>query len=595
MKLVRALLVYPKFPLSYWGFQYALRFVGKKSSMPPLGLLTVAGMFPDHYELTLVDMNVEELTDAHLEWADVVFTSTMVVQEDSLRDVVRRCNNAGVPVVAGGPHPTSFHDEMDEWDDARVNYFVLGEVEETLPFFLQALEAGRAERFTRSSAVGSVSVAHTPVPRFDLLRLEAYGSMAIQFSRGCPFDCEFCDITKLYGRVPRTKSNEQMLAELDVLYELGWRGAVFLVDDNFIGNKRDAMRLLPAIARWQKERGYPFSFYTEASVNLAQMDALMEAMVGAGFTMVFLGIETPNPKALQITKKGQNVKEGQEDFLLRAVLKIQHAGMQVTAGFILGLDGDTENAFDAQIHFVQDAGIPMAMVGLLTALKGTDLWKRYEREGRLRTHSTGNNVEVALNFTPEMDEQILIAGYKRVLQTLYDPTLRNYFRRCLTLFRRLPAPSRHSRWRVRPAEVRAFLCLSLKQGFSRQGPACVWFLTRVLLRRPRMFREAVTLAVKGYHFERVTSQVVVAHDFREYLEAELLRFREFVSSLGDVHRHRVRERADRLLAEARRRYRGIHADFRFSVSDAFQVFRESLARLASRAERAAQVGERLDT
>ncbi|MDO8752213.1 MAG: cobalamin-dependent protein, partial [Candidatus Wolfebacteria bacterium] len=212
MELIHVLLVYPKFPLSYWGFQYALRFVGKKSSMPPLGLITVAGMFPDHYELKLVDMNVEELTDAHLEWAHIVFTSTMVVQQDSLRDVVRRCNNAGVSVVAGGPYPTSFHEEMDEWDDACVNYFVLGEVEETLPSFLKALEAGKAERFTRAPIVGSVSVARTPVPRFDLLPLPAYGSMVLQFSRGCPFDCEFCDITKLYGRIPRTKSNEQMLA-----------------------------------------------------------------------------------------------------------------------------------------------------------------------------------------------------------------------------------------------------------------------------------------------------------------------------------------------------------------------------------------------
>ena len=281
-----ALLVYPEFPPSYWGFRYALEFLGKRSSMPPLGLLTVAAMFPASWELRLVDLNVEPLDDSDLGWADLVLTSTMVVQQRSLREVLARCNALGKPVAVGGPHPTSFTSEI-----AGADHFLLGEVEETFPRFLADWEAGRAAReyWPESKPV----LTTTPVPRFDLLDLSAYGSMALQFSRGCPFDCEFCDITKLFGRVPRTKTNEQMLLELDTLHSLGWRGALFLVDDNFIGNKREAMRLLPAIASWQRKHGSPFSLYTEASINLARSEPLMEAMVEAGFSMVFVGIEKP--------------------------------------------------------------------------------------------------------------------------------------------------------------------------------------------------------------------------------------------------------------------------------------------------------------
>ena len=576
---VHALFVYPGFPSNtFWGFREALRFVGKKASMPPIGLLTVAKMFPDHYDLRLVDMNVGELTREHLEWADIVFTSTMVVQQDSLRGVVRRCNEAKVPVVAGGPHPTSFHDEMDKWPDARVDYYVLGEVEDTLPQFFQAWEAGTAERFMRAPSVGAVSVADTPVPRFDLLSLWAYDSMAIQFSRGCPFNCEFCDITKLFGQVSRTKSNKQIIDELELLYKLGWRGSVFVVDDNFIGNKRDVMRLLPALVEWQEEHEYPFSFFTEASVNLSNMPELMDLMVQAGFNMVFLGIETPNPKALIKTQKGQNVRRGQDNYLLEVVREIQHRGMHVTAGFILGLDGDTEDAFSAQIEFIQEAGIPQAMVGLLTALKGTDLYFRLQREGRLRDESTGNNVDMALNFVPEMDEDVLIAGYERVLLELYGPTLRSYFQRCLTFFDHFH-PISHSSKRVDWIQIRAFLRSLLKQGFSRQGLQYFSFLIRVLYRYPHMFADAVQLAIKGYHFEKVTSQVVVTHAFRKYLEQELKHFREFalqVRESQEWHLQDLRDNADRLRVKAERRYRRMRASYRLSVRDAFLTFQEAI-------------------
>ncbi len=458
-----ALLVYPEFPPSYWGGKFALEFVGKKAGFPALGLLTIAGMFPSRYDIRVVDMNVSSLKESDLEWADLVFTSTMIVQRDSLQAVIERGNRAGVPVVAGGPHPTSFHDEIE-----GVDHFLLDEVEEILPQFLRDLENGTAKTIYR--APQKPDVTKTPLPRFDLIDMKDYYSMCLQFSRGCPFDCEFCDITKLFGRVPRTKAPRQMLNEFESLYQLGWRGNVFLVDDNFIGNKREALELLPVVAEWQKAHGYPFSLFTEASVNLARTDELMDAMIEAGFSWVFLGIETPNPKALVKTKKQQNTSKREENYLLSAVRKIQQKGMEVSGGFILGLDGDDEGVFDAQIEFIQEAGIPMAMVGLLTALKGTDLYDRLKREGRLLEESTGTSVNVVLNYKPEMDSKTLIEGYRRVLTTIYDPTLENYFKRCLTMLKRVK-PTPHLVKPVGRTELLAIVKSVRRQVFSRQGPA----------------------------------------------------------------------------------------------------------------------------
>ena len=417
----KALLVYPEHPPTYWGANYALEMVGIKSAFPPLGLLTIAAMFPPEYELRVVDMNVGPLEDSDLEWADMVFTSTMIVQRVSLKTVIERCNRAGVPVIAGGPHPTTFHDEIP-----GVDHFVLDEAEEIFPGFLRDLEDGTAKAMYREPR--KPDVTQTPVPRFDLIDLDNYYSMGLQFSRGCPFDCEFCDITKLYGRVPRTKSPAQMVTEFDSLRKLGWKGPLFLVDDNFIGNKREAMNLLPVITEWQKAHGYPFSLSTEASVNLAHLDELMDAMVEAGFDTVFLGIETPNPKALIKTKKPQNTSRKEEDFLFHAVRKIQRKGMQVQGGFILGLDSDDEGVFDAQIEFIQQAGIPVAPIYLLTALRGTDMYERLRAEDRLLDKAIGTNA-MTLNFKSELDPQTLLDGYRRVTATLYDPTLENYFQR----------------------------------------------------------------------------------------------------------------------------------------------------------------------
>jgi radical SAM superfamily enzyme YgiQ (UPF0313 family) len=515
-----ALLVYPEFPPSYWSYDYALDFIGKKATMPPLGLLTVAGMFPADWSLRLVDMNVEPLSDAQLAWADVVFTSTMIVQQASFQEVVERCNRADVPVVAGGPHATALQQEIAEGfpEGQGVGHFVLGEAEKVFPDLLRDLRSGEARPLYRSEKWPDI--AEAPLPRFDLVDLQVYGSMALQFSRGCPFDCEFCDITTLYGRVPRTKANEQVLAELDLLYRMGWRGSLFFVDDNFIGNRREAMRLLPAMAGWQRQHGHPFTLYTEASVNLAEMPELMDAMRDAGFHMVFLGIESPSDEALQRTGKAHNTR-GQErtrEYLLRAVRNVQSRGMQVTGGFIIGLDGDTE--FDSHLEFIREAGIPLAMTGLLTALKGTKLHQRLRREGRLLEQSTGCNTEISLNFEPELPRERLIAEYRRVISTLYDPTLGNYFERCLIMFEHL-TPLQHDSRSVSLSDILALLRSLWRQLPSRQGPAYARFLARVVTRHRQHFSEAIRLAIKGYHFEKVTRQQIAVDDQKAFLQAEL--------------------------------------------------------------------------
>ncbi|KAB2963849.1 MAG: B12-binding domain-containing radical SAM protein [Thermoanaerobaculia bacterium] len=557
-----ALLVYPRFPPSFWGFQYALELMGKRSAMPPLGLLTVAAMFPGHYRLRLVDTNVVALTDQDLDWADLVLTSTMVVQRRSLQAVIARCNRRGKPVVVGGPHPTSFADEI-----AGADFFVLDEVEETFPRFLADWEAGRARRVYLPEH--KPAVAATPAPRFDLLDLGAYSSMALQFSRGCPFNCEFCDITKLFGRVPRTKSSAQMLAEFDALYELGWRGPVFLVDDNFIGNRQEALRLLPEIAAWQRRRAYPFDLFTEASVNLAQHEPLMDAMVAAGFSMVFLGIESPNPEALKRTRKSQNVQRGDGDFLLHAVQAIQRKGMEVSGGFILGLDGDGPEVFDAQVAFIQEAGIPRAMVGLLTAMRGTDLHARLAAEGRLLGEASGNNVEIALDFRPQLGPEVLIEGYRRVLATLYEPGLRNYFTRCWTLLSNLGPGVAGRRRHYEVAKLLALLRSLRRQSLSRQAPAYLGLLLRTLLLRPRHIGLAIRLAIMGLHLEKFTRQTLATHDFSvaaradyERLEAEALA----AAAPGSGLHATLRRHGAQALRRLRRLHRRLRPEFRKGLS-----------------------------
>ena len=577
-----ALLVYPRQPPTYWGANFALDILGVKSAFPPLGLLTVAAMFPPEYELRVVDMNVTALEDANLAWADMVFTSTMIVQRTSLEDVIARCNRAGVPVVAGGPHPTTFHDEIE-----GVTHFVLDEAEEVFPEFLRDLANGTAKAMYREPR--KPDVTRTPVPRFDLIDMKSYWSMGVQFSRGCPFDCEFCDIIKLYGQVPRTKTPDQIIEEFDSLYRLGWRGSVFLVDDNFIGNKREAMKLLPVIAEWQKARGYPFALHTEASVNLARMGKLMDAMVDAGFDTVFLGIETPNPKALLKTKKPQNTNKRDDNYLFNAVRRIQGKGIQVQGGFILGLDGDDEGVFDAQIEFIREAGIPVAPIYLLTALKGTDMYERLKREDRLVDVPIGTNATI-LNFRTEMDRRTLIEGYMRVTATLYDPTLENYLERCLNLLEHLePVPHLHKP-KSRNA-VYADLMGVRGRLSARQIPAYTRYVARVSRDYPRLLPMAIRLAAMGYHLEKITRQQNAIRDFMDFLTGELERFDEAIArDAGEAEE--VLHCMEDAFRRAQGRYESIPDEFRYDgdgIETALESFRSAVNARAERLDHSAAV------
>jgi radical SAM superfamily enzyme YgiQ (UPF0313 family) len=490
---VKVLLVYPEFPDTYWSFRHALSFQGKRSAFPPLGLLTVSSMLPNSWERRLVDMNVRPLKKADIKWADIVFASAMLVQKDSLRSVVELCKSQGKRVVIGGPYITTSAEDLPEAD-----HIFIGEAEATLPEFVRDIENGNTKRIYK--AAERPALTSTPLPDFQLADLKRYSAMSIQYSRGCPFQCEFCDIIEIYGRVPRTKSNEQVVAELDELLRVGWRGTVFIVDDNFIGNKRNVKRMLPELIDWSERHSHPFSFITEASVNLADDDELLDGMRRAGFRRVFLGIETPVEESLKEAQKGQNTRRD----LIESVKKIQGYGMEVMAGFIVGFDNDPDDIFERQVNFIRESAIPLAMVGLLTALPDTQLWRRLNREGRLLGESNGNNTDCSINFIPKMDTSRLIEGYKSILRTIYSP--KEYYQRALDCLERTRAmsesePSSNSFL----SNIAAFVRVVLALGMRDQARGEFWrFLHRVFTKHPERLEYAVTLAAMGYHFRKLT-------------------------------------------------------------------------------------------
>jgi len=566
----RALLVYPEMPPTYWSMKYALPFIHRRATMPPLGLLTVAAMLPKDFEVRLVDLNVEPLTDRLLSSTDLVFSSSMLIQKDSLQRLIVRCREHGVVHIAGGPYPTSSYTHLE-----GVDHFVLNEAEITLPPFLEDLARGKAERIYADTEHPDLS--RTPPPRFDLLRPSRYASMALQFSRGCPHHCEFCDIVELFGHKPRTKSPAQFLAELDRLYALGERGPLFVVDDNFIGNRCEVKALLPQVAAWQQARKYPFGLYTETTLTLAEDEALMEGMVKAGFNMVFLGLETPDCATLAATGKPQNLKSD----MLEAVRRIQARGLEVSAGFILGFDSDPDDIFERQVRFIQDAAIPTAMVGLLTALPNTQLARRLEIEGRLLNESEGGNThDLRLNFRPRMELGALLAGYKRVLSEIYSPS--RYFARCLDLLKTLkPHPAAFRSLKLR--ETRALVRSLLVQGFSTYSWTYWKFLLKGLFAHPRRIADLVTMAVKGHHYFQMTRNMLEVDRFRVYLEELARSFEERVRSLsapGSMERlEELARYRKRVVERTRKGYRRIHRDFRSYTE-------QSLARLQARMDRA---------
>jgi radical SAM superfamily enzyme YgiQ (UPF0313 family) len=489
---MKVLLVYPEFPETYWSFRHALAFEGKRSAFPPLGLLTVSALLPNTWERRLVDLNIQPLDDADLQWADLILASAMLVQKDALRRVVARGHAAGKRVVVGGPYVTTNAADLPEAD-----HLFLGEAETTLPEFVCDLAQGTAKRVYQAAARPALTA--TPVPDFHLADLRHYSAMSVQYSRGCPFQCEFCDIIEIYGRTPRTKSNAQVLAELEALWQLGWRGMVFIVDDNFIGNKRSVKQLLPELAAWSERHQYPFSFITEASVNLAEDDELLAGMQRAGFRRVFLGIETPVTESLEETQKHQNTRQD----LLASVHKIQRYGMEVMAGFIVGFDNDPADIFERQVEFIRASAIPLAMVGLLNALPETQLWRRLQREGRLLTESTGNNTDGSLNFIPKMDASRLVEGYQAILHTIYSP--REYYQRALACLERVVAPTPEPRRTNWLSDVRALWRIVLTLGVRDRARAEFWRYLGISLKRHRQqFATAVRLAALGYHFRKLT-------------------------------------------------------------------------------------------
>jgi radical SAM superfamily enzyme YgiQ (UPF0313 family) len=491
---MKILLVYPHYPETFWSFRHALKFIGRKASFPPLGLLTVAAMLPGEWEKRLVDMNVRLLADEDLAWADYVFISAMTIQRQSTQEVIARCRRLGVKTVAGGPLFTACHEDFSE-----VDHLVLGEAELTLPPFLTDLSKGAARRLYADDRWADL--ADTPIPLWDLIDVRVYAAMNIQYCRGCPFDCEFCDITALFGRRPRSKPQEQLIAELDSLYTRGWRGAVFFVDDNFIGDKGKLKRgVLPAMIDWMEQKEYPFYFYTEASIDLADDPRLMELMVRAGFEEVFIGIETPNEESHAESGKVQNRNRD----LLASVKCIQRAGLQVHGGFIVGFDSDPPSIFDRQIHFIQESGIVTAMVGLLSAIRGTKLHRRLVQEGRLLGDDSGNNMDSELNFIPRMEVKALIGGYRTILDTIYSP--KNFYQRVIRLLREY-RPLHPGKFHLQPGYVGALFKSILFLGVIGRERLHFWKLFFwSLAMRPRLFPLAITYAIYGFHFRKVAEK-----------------------------------------------------------------------------------------
>lgn len=488
---MKILLVYPKYPTTFWSFNYALKFIAKKASLPPLGLLTVAAMLPAEWEQRLIDLNVRKMTDADLRWADYVLLSAMSIQKESALSVIAQCKELGVKVIAGGPLFTANPEEFGD-----LEHLILNEAEVTLPLFLDDLKRGQARRVYTSPQWANL--AATPTPRFDLLNMRKYASMNIQYSRGCPFDCDFCNITVLYGRMPRTKGADQVLAELNALYTRGWKSSVFVVDDNFIGNKGKLKKeLLPAIIQWMEDHKYPFNLYTEVSINLSDDEELMALMVKAGFDQVFIGIESPNEESLAECSKLQNRNRD----LIASVKKIQKAGLEVQAGFIVGFDKDPVSIFERLIGFIQESGIVTAMVGLLNAPKGTKLYHRLKQEGRLVKAVTGDNTDFTINFIPKMNNEILLNGYRSILRTIYSP--KHYYAR-VRKFLKEYRPSNNRSFRLPPTYIMAGFKSVVRLGIIGRERYQYWKLFFwSLFRKPRLLPLAITFSIYGFHFRKV--------------------------------------------------------------------------------------------
>ncbi|MCX6544318.1 MAG: B12-binding domain-containing radical SAM protein [Acidobacteria bacterium] len=514
---MHSLLISPRFPPTFWSYEAILKLVGKKALMPPLGLITVAALLPGDWECRVVDCNVRPVTDAEWAWADIVLLSGMIVQKPHMLELVGEAKRRHKPVVVGGPYATALPDELRK---AGADFLVLDEAELTLQPFLEALARGATGgTFTANGAKPDVTT--TPAPRFELLELAAYDSMSIQFSRGCPFLCEFCDIIVLYGRRPRTKKPAQMLAEMDLLYQIGWRGTIFIVDDNFVGNRQAAKEMLRELVNWQSAHGFPFRLDTEASIDLAQDAELLDLMVASGFGSVFVGIETPDAESLQRTLKHQNLRQPLDE----AVEAITGSGIRVMAGFIIGFDGEATGAGARIEEFAERNSIPTAFVSMLQALPGTALWDRLSREGRLRATTTASGNQTFLtNFAPTRPISQVAREFVEAFERLYEP--RAYLDRTWRYFlalgakRRVAPPVRTAATPFRdvlrsaPALIRIFW----RQGLARNTRWRFWHhLVSIARHNSGALSDYVTTCALSEHF-LVFRQLV-----RRDLDAQLMK------------------------------------------------------------------------
>ena len=486
---LKILLVYPEVPQTFWSLTHALRFFGKRAYSPPLGLLTVAAMLPPEMERRFRDLNVEPLQDEDLAWADYVFLSAMDIQRESSRRVIDRCKQAEVKIVAGGPlftsDPTQFSD---------VDHLVLNEAEVTLPGFLEDLAKGQAKPVYTTDEYADMRTS--PFPAYQLLGTEYYGALSVQFSRGCPYHCDFCDVTTLFGRRPRFKTAAQTIVELDNIYRTGWRGRIYFVDDNLMANKpclKD--ELLPAIIQWKRGK-QGILFHTQITMNLADDQELMDLMYEAGFDWVFIGIETPDEGSLAECNKKQNLRRN----LPEQIRQLQRSGLQVQGGFIVGFDHDPPDIFRRQYELIQDNGIVMAMVGILQAPAGTDLFKRLQGEGRIRGEYSANNVADDTNVVTRMDRESLRSNYRALVRALYEP--KNYYERAKNFLAEYKEPKQKTpvTKEILLAVARCFFWL----GLVRKGRFDFW---RVFLwacfRKPESAQNFLGLAILGYHFRRI--------------------------------------------------------------------------------------------
>ena len=493
--MMKILMIYPSYPETFWSYKYVLKFVAKKASLPPLGLLTVAALLPAEWEKRLIDLSAGDcLTEQDIKWADYVFIGAMSIQRKSVTDLIGQCKRIGAIIVAGGPLFTAAYQDFPQ-----VDYLVLNEAEVTLPLFLADLHRGNLKRIYASKE--KADLEHSPVPAWELIKdLKQYNSLCMQYSRGCPFDCDFCDVTMLFGHKIRTKSKYQLLKELDKIYQLGWREGVFMVDDNFIAHKSKLKKeILPALISWNKEKGHCFSFSTQASINIADEEELMNMMVEAGFDSVFIGIETPHEESLEECHKNQNRHRN----LINAVHKVQQSGLQVTGGFIVGFDHDPPSIFDEMINFIQKSGIVTAMVGLLNAPVGTKLYQRLIKEKRFLRIPSGSNTDFTINFIPKMDYHELLKGYQKILHTIYSPNY--YYNRVLSLIKSLNTKKFKIRInRLRWIYLAAFFKSVWYLGIKERGRKYYWkMFFWTLFHRPKLFPAAITYAITGFHFRKI--------------------------------------------------------------------------------------------